>query len=319
MGQRSTKQAATTPQSAASAAAAARHGSKEADDLPWATMRRLVRASQFGMDDVRKLYEVFQQLAAESDDPELIQRSQFEKALKTVGVDIDDRAAELVSRWFTAFDNTQNGAIDFTEFILGLSAISKGSPKEKLQFSFEVFDLDRTGQISMDEMTKVLTVMDRRAQSVFSVENPEAAQWLDPAERHANIVAFVRKVFEQYDRQQNGKLSFDEFARAVLNHPSLIEFSLVESAGTDPVAAVEEAKQDESGDANASSAAVGGGAASTSTATAAASKDDALVAWARKGVENGWIAVHEITQEVMLTPAFLQSPSIANKSFAKKQ
>lgn len=46
---------------------------------------------------------------------------------------------------FRAFDEDNNGAIDFREFIIGLSVSSRGTPDEKLGFAFKLYDVNRDG------------------------------------------------------------------------------------------------------------------------------------------------------------------------------
>ncbi|MDC5615385.1 EF-hand domain-containing protein, partial [Acinetobacter baumannii] len=53
---------------------------------------------------------------------------------------------------FDAFDKDKRDAIDFKEFIIALSIASRGTKEEKLRWTFNMYDLDRDGIISYDEM-----------------------------------------------------------------------------------------------------------------------------------------------------------------------
>jgi serine/threonine-protein phosphatase 2B regulatory subunit len=58
------------------------------------------------------------------------------------------------------FDDDGGGDVDFSEFILGLSAFSsKGNKEEKLRYAFKVYDIDRDGYISNGELFIVLKMM----------------------------------------------------------------------------------------------------------------------------------------------------------------
>ncbi len=42
-----------------------------------------------------------------------------------------------------------------SEYVLGLSAASKGTVREIISLSFQVYDVDGTGKIDRDEMVKI--------------------------------------------------------------------------------------------------------------------------------------------------------------------
>ncbi|GIX89194.1 calsenilin [Caerostris extrusa] len=43
------------------------------------------------------------------------------------------------------------------EFVLGLSTISRGSPTEKLQWTFNLYDINGDGCITREEMREIIT------------------------------------------------------------------------------------------------------------------------------------------------------------------
>ena len=49
-------------------------------------------------------------------------------------------------------------AADFREFLVNLSVQLKGSLQEKLEWTFNLFDLDHTNSISRDELVRMLKV-----------------------------------------------------------------------------------------------------------------------------------------------------------------
>jgi len=60
----------------------------------------------------------------------------------------------LTNELFNVFDTDKSGTINFRELQLSMVFNLKGSPQEKLNWAFKMFDHDGDGMISIDEMTR---------------------------------------------------------------------------------------------------------------------------------------------------------------------
>ncbi|XP_004699639.1 lysophosphatidylcholine acyltransferase 2B-like [Echinops telfairi] len=97
---------------------------------------------------------------------------------------------------FALFDRNQDGSIDFREYVIGLTILCNPDNTEKiLQVSFMLFDLDKDGFISEQELTTIL-------QAAFGVPD------LD-----------VSKLFHEIAGPDKKHISFKTFKKFGLKHP----------------------------------------------------------------------------------------------------
>jgi Ca2+-binding EF-hand superfamily protein len=59
---------------------------------------------------------------------------------------------------FNTYDKDNSGHVDFREFMLALNMASRGTPEDKLNFAFDMCDLDGNGVIDEDEMLQIVKV-----------------------------------------------------------------------------------------------------------------------------------------------------------------
>jgi len=68
-----------------------------------------------------------------------------------------EKADKFCDYVFKVIDRDNKGYISFRDFVLCLSLTSHGDFKEKCEFAFKLYDLDRDNKVTKSEMTKVLT------------------------------------------------------------------------------------------------------------------------------------------------------------------
>lgn len=109
-----------------------------------------------------------------------------------------DVKTEFADAVFEAFDQDNNGFVDFGEFLIAFWIKAKGDVEKKLVWLFEVYDNDRSGYISMTELTHMLRLL-------FSLKNMND----DAIER-------AKYVMDLVDINSDGELSKTEFVEGCL-------------------------------------------------------------------------------------------------------
>ncbi|ELU15013.1 hypothetical protein CAPTEDRAFT_207746 [Capitella teleta] len=115
----------------------------------------------------------------------------------------------LMDRVFKAFDKDNDSLVGPSEWVEGLSILLRGNMEEKIQFCFDVYDLNSDGYISREEMFHMLKT---------SLVKPTSDE--DPDE---GIKDLVEVCIKKMDDDQDHRLSFKDFHAAVLREPLLIE------------------------------------------------------------------------------------------------
>lgn len=101
---------------------------------------------------------------------------------------------------FNTFDQEHTGAITFTDFVIGLSVLARGTLQEKLRWAFSLYDINGDGYITKDEMTRIINaIYDLMGKSV------------EPMVEDTTTKDHVERVFQKLDLNKDGVVSMDEF------------------------------------------------------------------------------------------------------------
>tara|TARA_B110001452_G_C15091735_1_gene380912 strand:+ start:145 stop:687 length:543 start_codon:yes stop_codon:yes gene_type:complete len=111
------------------------------------------------------------------------------------------------SALFRAADSTNDGFLEYREFLGLLSILYKGTPEDKLKLIFQSYDADNSGEIDEEEMRKMLA-------STLTIE--------DPAEKDKAIEDIIVKAFEEMDTDGNETISLEELQEAFQKRPELM-------------------------------------------------------------------------------------------------
>ncbi|KAI9096606.1 hypothetical protein DFS34DRAFT_650699 [Phlyctochytrium arcticum] len=159
------------------------------------------------VNEMKKLQTQFEKLA---DTDGTIDKSDFKRTLDQ-HVSCWSAGAQylFLERLFNAFDLDGNQRIDFKEFIKGLSTFMKGTPEEKMELSFRLYDIDKSGSIEPKELIKIM------GQMYSAFYNEDQSQ---------KIKELVNQIFDDLDINGDGSLSLKEYKLMALKEPMMIDF-----------------------------------------------------------------------------------------------
>ncbi|GME67584.1 unnamed protein product [[Candida] boidinii] len=118
---------------------------------------------------------------------------------------------EFSSYAFEAFDYNNNGYINFKEFIMSLSITSRGTLEEKLKWSFRIYDRDKDGYISYDDMLTVVRAIYKMIGLMAELNSDEKTPELR-----------VEKIFESLDKDKDRMITLDEFTSGNKMDPAIV-------------------------------------------------------------------------------------------------
>ncbi|KAL4176746.1 hypothetical protein KRP22_001687 [Phytophthora ramorum] len=137
-----------------------------------------------------------------------LDRITFERCLEKIlsqSGRYDPQARKMFTRLFNVFD-ARKEIVDVADFLGGVSVFACGERDEKIQLTFDLYDMDGDAFISKEEMTKYLTAVFL----VIGETSPELFQQnkVDPAELG---VVTASQCFAESTLNREGKLSYEAF------------------------------------------------------------------------------------------------------------
>ncbi|NXL56096.1 KCIP2 protein, partial [Chordeiles acutipennis] len=101
---------------------------------------------------------------------------------------------------FNAFDTDHDGSVSFEDFVSGLSVILRGTIDDRLNWAFNLYDLNKDGCITKEEMLDIM-------KSIYDM----MGKYTYPAMREEAPREHVENFFQKMDRNKDGVVTIEEF------------------------------------------------------------------------------------------------------------
>ncbi|XP_074596692.1 calsenilin-like isoform X2 [Brevipalpus obovatus] len=159
-------------------------------------LNKLCRSTRFSKYEIRKLYQGFKQECPSG----LVTEDAFKDIFAHFFPQGDSSLyAHYVFKTFQDAAGTK-GRLNFEDFISLLSRLSRGTISDKLRWIFLLYDINRDGFITKNEMLII-------ARSVYNM----LGDFARPMPDSLSIQDHVDKVFAQIDTNHDGVITLDEF------------------------------------------------------------------------------------------------------------
>ncbi|TWW78865.1 Kv channel-interacting protein 4 [Takifugu flavidus] len=113
---------------------------------------------------------------------------------------------------FEAFDTDKNGSVSFEDFVFGLSIILRGTVNDRLNWAFNLYDLNKDGCITKEEMLDIMkSIYDMMGKYTYPTMQDDA-----PREH-------VESFFQKMDRNKDGVVTIDEFIESCKKDENIMQ------------------------------------------------------------------------------------------------
>ncbi|KAI7742960.1 hypothetical protein M8C21_010431 [Ambrosia artemisiifolia] len=176
-------------------------------------LSRLASGSNFSVNEVEALFELFKSLSSSIIDDGLIHKEELRLAL----FNTPQGENLFLDRVFDLFDEKRNGVIEFEEFVHALSIFHPcASTEDKINFAFRLYDLRQTGYIEREEVKQMLIAILMESEMTLSDDLLEA---------------IIDKTFVDADADGDGKICKEEWKEDITTaFPSFVFHTSVEDA-----------------------------------------------------------------------------------------
>ncbi|CAK8690753.1 unnamed protein product [Clavelina lepadiformis] len=184
--------------------------------IPPKTLKDLTYITEFTKEEIQQYYKSFRK-----DCPSGKLSIEELKKLYKKRFPMGD-ASFFAEHAFRTFDTNGDGTIDFREFLCGLSVNLRGSLKEKLEWTYNMYDQDKDGAITKTEVLEIIMATYKMYGQGCLLEkdiknNPSPEQ-------------HVERMFNAMDKDGDELITLKEFTLAVYKDPSLVRLMQVDGS-----------------------------------------------------------------------------------------
>ena len=128
---------------------------KNPTDLQEKDLTFLISQTGFSREEIKTILDKF---SANNPDGKL-DKKEFARLYDELRPEPPELIDEIANYVFKGFDKDNNGSINFNEFLIAYALTSRGDQKQKLEYAFELYDVDDNGYLDKKEVSEALEAM----------------------------------------------------------------------------------------------------------------------------------------------------------------
>lgn len=168
-------------------------------------IEELVKATRFSRKEIQHMYRGFKQEC-----PSGIVNEQMFKEIYAQFFP-QGECGNYAHFVFSTMDSNSSGIINFEDFLMGLSILSRGTMDEKLRWIFNLYDLNGDGKVTKEELTLVVS-------SVFDL----MGKCTNPIIDDSLPKKTAECVFNRFNPKQDGALTIEDFLQTCYNDETIL-------------------------------------------------------------------------------------------------
>lgn len=168
-------------------------------------IEELVKATRFSRKEIQHMYRGFKQEC-----PSGIVNEQMFKEIYAQFFP-QGECGNYAHFVFSTMDSNSSGIINFEDFLMGLSILSRGTMDEKLRWIFNLYDLNGDGKVTKEELTLVVS-------SVFDL----MGKCTNPIIDDSIPKKTAEYVFNKLNPKQTDSILIEDFLQTCYNDESIL-------------------------------------------------------------------------------------------------
>lgn len=121
-------------------------------------------------------------------------------------------ASQYAHYVFQLFDQDNNGNVTFEDFVMGLSVLARGTTTEKLQWAFNLYDINQDGYVTREEMLDIVS-------SIYDM----LGRYTTPMLEETTAQDHVDMIFDKMDLNKDGVITIEEFMETCLKDETILK------------------------------------------------------------------------------------------------
>ena len=145
-----------------------------------------------------------------------LSKDELKYGLRDYGIVLSPAEMDQV---FMYFDRDGNGFVDITEFLVGIRGEINERRKKIIKLAFDILDLDKSGFITVDEMSSVYDVsQDPQVVQGIKTEKEALAQFLSQWDRGDKDGIVTYDEFEDYYKEISASIDGDDYFELMMRN-----------------------------------------------------------------------------------------------------